>query len=88
MATTPATYANLLHHMIPEAYNGDQNLEDFIVDCRRFFEISKIEGEIQSILVKGFISKELIAIYESVDSKITNFEERLKIAFQKPSSLI
>ena len=74
--------------MIPEAFNGQQDINKFITDCNRFFEISKIEGDVQNVFVKGLLAKDLISIYEAVDPKITKFDERLKAAFEKPSSLI
>ena len=83
-----ATYANFLNHMIPEAFNGQLDIKEFITDCNRFFEISKIEGDVQNVFVKGLLAKDLISIYEAVDPKITKFDERLKAAFEKPSSLI
>ena len=84
MATTPSAINNLA----PQMYNGDGDLEQFITDCQRFFEVSQISDTLQPLVVKAFIHRDLLATYENVDSKIFNFVDRLRKAFKRPTSLI
>ena len=82
MATMPY---NILS---PNIYDGYNDLEQFIIECQRFFEVSQVNETIQALVMKAFINKDILSKYEAVDEKITNFAERLRKAFKKPSSLI
>jgi len=84
MATTP----NVINNLAPTIFDGHNDLEQFITDCNRFFQVSQIQEGIQSLFVKAFINKDLISTYEAVDEKITNFADRLRKAFKRPTSLI
>ena len=84
MATTPS----IVNNLAPKIFDGNSDLEDFIGDCQRFFEVCQINESIQMLMVKAFIGRDLLATYEAVDSKIVDFAERLRKAFKKPTSLI
>lgn len=84
MATTQV----LINRLVPDVFDGRMDLETFIMDCRRFFDIANIEENARGLMIKTMINRELIPIYEAVEINITGFEERLRKAFQKPSSLI
>ena len=85
MATLGNSY---IQNLIPETYDGSRDLEDFIKECDRFFEVTKVEQEAKPILIKAFIQKELLPLYEKIDKKIETYEERLRKAFEKPTNLI
>jgi len=63
-------------NLVPKTYNGENNLEEFIEECRRFFEVSGTDPNLKGIMVKAFLSRDLIPVYEQVDPNIVEFEER------------
>ena len=52
MATTPNIFTNL----IPETYDGSQDVKNFITDCRRFFTVSNTPEETRCIYVVAFLA--------------------------------
>ena len=83
-----ATTASVIGNLAPKVYDGSQDIEEFIADCQRFFEVAQINEAIQATIVKAFVDRDMLATYETVDSKITDFKDRLRKAFKRPSSLI
>jgi hypothetical protein len=71
---------------VPRLFDGTSDLEEFIKDCCRFFEVTKIGKKDQINLTRGFIVRDLLPMYEAIQDG--NFDERLRKAFQKPSSLM
>jgi len=47
MATTP----NYLQNLVPVTYAADSDLEEFIKECKRFFEVSGTDQHLQGILM-------------------------------------
>lgn len=76
----------LVSRLLPERFYRGDNLEEFITDCQRFFNATNTGLKMQKILVTTLLDKSLLDEYEAADGK--SFEEKLRNAFQKPSSLI
>lgn len=88
MATTNFTKMKIAESMVPTIFQGDEDLDIFIADCKRYFELCGLDEGNQSLMVKCLIRRDLLPIYEGVIDRGQSFEEKLKEAFQKPSSLI
>ena len=73
--------------MIPERLRRNDDIETFIKDCQRFFELAQIPKKRQEIFIQMLMEKEMIAEYEAIDSSITGFEARLRKAFKKEKTL-
>ena len=86
MATT--TNQILLERMLPDHFTMDSDLEMFITDCKRFFEMANMSEDCQSLMVKTMMDRNLVPIYEAVEKSVTGFDERLRKAFQKPQTLL
>jgi hypothetical protein len=54
MATTQIT-----NNVIPTTFNGGDDVETFITECRRYFEICSIKGKMQINFVKCLMSRRL-----------------------------
>jgi len=74
--------------MIPSIFQMDDDLETFIADCKRYFELCGLDESTQSLMVKCLIRRELLPIYEAIEERGQSFDEKLREAFQKPTSLI
>jgi len=79
---------NLVNKMIPDVYDGRGDIDIFINECKRYFELCGLSQENQNMMIKCLIARDMLPIYESVDVKHVNFEDRLRAAFKKPTSLI
>ena len=90
MATTQtnAVRMNIAGNMVPSIFNGTNDLEGFIEDCTRYFKICGLEEDSQSMMVKCLISRDILPIYEAIPERNQSFAEKLREAFEKPSSLI
>lgn len=90
MATTNTnlTKMKIAEQMIPSIYQGDDDLEEFIQDSKRYFELCGLDEGNQSMMVKCLIRRDLLPIYEAVQDRGQKFDERMREAFQKPTSLI
>ena len=64
------------------------DLEKFIRECERYFRVTDIAEAQRNLFVICFLNKELIEVYEKVDSKIDNYKDRLRKAFDRPASLV
>ena len=87
-ATIPDATNLLIDRMLPEQYNLSMDLDIFIEECRRYFQLTNMDEMTKSLIVKTLLQKELVKTYEAVDELIIDFEERLRKAFDKPKSLI
>ena len=88
MATTNLTKMKIAETMIPAVFQGEEDLDIFIEDCKRYFELCALDEASQGIIIKCLIRRDLLPIYEAVKDVGQTFEERMREAFQKPSSLI
>jgi hypothetical protein len=73
------------NNVLPRTFEESSDVEEFIIDCKRYFEIFGIKGAIQVNFVKCLMKRELIPVFEEVQTG--TFDERLRMAFKKPSSL-
>ena len=87
MATTPVSYSILHLAKKPEIYVCGDDLDDFLEECHRFFEITQTPTELRNMYIKVFLSKEAQQLYEEVASDISDYQERCKIAFDKSRNL-
>ena len=87
MATLAASQ-NLIDRLLPDQYDGRVDIEEFIQDCQRFFDVANMDDNMRNIMIKTLMNRELIPIYEAVENNIVGYEARLRKAFQKPSSLV
>ena len=67
MATLTSTNQILLERLLPDKLTSRSDLEVFITECRRFFEISNMTEEIQSLMVKTLMDRSLVPVYEAVE---------------------
>ena len=91
MATTPNIQymkMDISRNLIPEIYQGEGDIEEFITECQRYFQLCGLQREQQGIMVQCLISRDLIPIYAAVEERNQGFEEKLREAFKKPTSLI
>lgn len=78
----------IVNKMIPDVYDGRYEIETFIEECKRYFQLCGLDQDNQNMMIKCLISRDILPIYEAVDVKFINFEDRLREAFKKPSTLI
>ena len=78
----------MINKMIPDIYDGSVDVEIFIGECKRYFQLCGLEQSSQGMMIKCLISRELLPIYEAIEEDETCFEDRLKKAFKKPTTLI
>ena len=90
MATTTTDFSRMkiAEIMIPEIYQGTQDVENFIADCNRYFDLCGLDDLNRNMIVKCLIRRDLLPVYEPVPEKNQGFEKKLREAFQKPASLI
>ena len=90
MATTTSdlTKWKIAEAMTPRIFQRNDNLEEFITDCSRFFDLCGLEEQARCLMVKCFLSKELLPAYEAVQEIRQSFDKKIREAFQKPASLI
>ena len=58
MATTPDATNLLIGRMLPEQYNLSMDLDIFIEECRRFFQLTNMDEMTKSLIVKTLLQKE------------------------------
>lgn len=82
MATTPM----LQFIRPPEVYEIGNEIEKFIEETDRFFELTQTAEEHRGLFVKAFLSTEATRKYEIVEG-CENYKERLQVSFSKPANL-
>jgi hypothetical protein len=90
MATTPGQtvpYALSAFVPTPKTYNIGDNVEEFLEEMNRFYELTQIQGPLQNTFIKAFLSAEAVKKYEMVDESIENYSERTRKAFEIPQNL-
>lgn len=85
VANMATTIANFIKP--PETYDMDSDVEDFILETERFFEMTNIVDEYRSKFVKAFLSINSTKKYELTNETL-HYTERLRNAFAKNRSLI
>ena len=69
----------------PEQFNPKDDLEKFIIELKRFIELTQQPREFEETLVKAFLAIELLPIYEATEGR--GFEEKLRKAFEPKMNL-
>ena len=82
MATIPNS---IMDRLLPNLYHRGDNLEQFIAQCTRYFDLLNKSKKNRERLIYGMIEEELLEEYESTAGKAEGFENRLRLAFQKTS---
>jgi len=86
MVTTPVD--PLAERLLPKMLNRSDDLETFIKQCQRYFDILAKPKKIREALIYAMIEEDLIADYERTAAQGDGFESRLRIAFGKPKDII
>jgi Zinc knuckle len=71
----------------PETFQRNGDLDNFILELKRFFELTQQPPEFQETLTKAFLSVELVTQYEETQSTTEGFEDRLRKAFEPKKNL-
>ena len=87
MATTPMD-AELIRSFRPENFRRGDDLDTFIKNCERYFEIIQASPEMKTCLIPAFLDEHLREEYEVVDEKIVGYQERLRKAFSSTSTMM
>lgn len=77
----------VLERIIPQQFRRNDDVEEFIVDCERFFTLGEIPEKSRAAMMMALIDKELIADYEKTPAEL-DYKERLRGAFAKRSTLM
>ena len=80
--------AFLMERFRPKRYKKNQEIEEFIKECERYFKLTKVSKEMKEAIVIGCLDDEAIIIYEKVKEETKDYAERLRIAFKKRSSVL
>ena len=51
MATLSASQ-NLIDRLLPDQYDGRVDIEEFIQDCQRFFDVANMDDNMRNIMIK------------------------------------
>ena len=95
MATIGSSCNRFLEELRPTTFRRGDNLERFIKECEEYFEyyfqqefdVAK-KKKAQVYMTKILIDRDLRDTYMGVDSTIIDFQERLRIAFGKKSTIL
>ena len=71
----------------PETFQRNGDLDNFILELKRFFELTQQPPEFQETLTKAFLLVELVTQYEETQSTTEGFEDRLRKAFEPKKNL-
>ena len=92
MATTTTntdfTKMKIAESMIPGIFQADDDVDIFIQECNRYFDLCGFDDVSRNLVIKCLIKRELLPIYEAVPEKGQGFEKKLREAFLKPASMI
>ena len=86
MATTPGHSLNSFVPT-PKTFNIGDNIEEFLEEIERFYQLTETRGPLQNTFIKAFLSTEAIKSYESVDENIEDYAARCRKAFEEPASI-
>lgn len=87
MATALPGLPSLIDRMAPGNLRRGDCIETFVRQCERFFQTAGIKENVQGIMVKAFISNEMLEEYEKTDEQL-KFQDRLREAFVEKTSVI
>ena len=87
MVTLADTH-NLIDRLLPNQHDGRVDVEEFIQDCQRFFDVANMNDNTRNIIIKTLMNKKLNWIHEAVENNIVGYKARLRKAFQESSSLV
>ena len=95
MATISANFDRFLEELRPNTYRKGDDLEAFIKECEEYFDMylqSEFDREIRRkkkvYMTKGMIDRELRQTYSAVDPSITEYQDRLRTAFGRKSTIL
>ena len=75
---------SITNRLIPDMFQIGEDLEKFISRCRRYFEAAEINQKKWQTCIYSMIHEDLLEAYENTAGKADNFEDRLRLAFEKP----
>lgn len=77
----------ILSRLVPEKYRRGDDIEQFIKNCNRYFDICKTTKTMRNLVVIALLDQSMIAQYEAVPEEIKDYDQRLRKAFGKKRSL-
>ena len=80
--------AFLMERFRPKRYKKNDDIEEFIKECQRYFNLTKVKKEMQEPIVIGCLDDEAIIIYEKMKGTSRDYTERLREAFQRKTTII
>jgi len=86
MATTSVD--PLAERLLPKMLSRSDDVEKFIKQCQRYFDILAKPKKIREALIYAMIEEDLIADYERTVAQGDGFEARLRIAFGRPKDVV
>ena len=75
MATTQGMRMKIVDHLDPAIFNSGDNVEEFIVDSKRYFEMCGLDENSQELMIKCLIARDILPVYEAVSEKGQMFEK-------------
>jgi len=90
IANNSTSQRNLLSEALkPQMFHLGDDIEKFILQCERFFELNGIPKTLRGLAVVALIDPKSRNRYESIDQKThKNYEDRLRKAFSKQKSFV
>ena len=86
MATTSSDF--FLKQLKPSTFRKGDDVEKFIKKCEKFFKFYRHSAAEKDILIELFLDDDLQSAYSRVDENIKGYQERLRKAFGKQSTLL
>ena len=71
----------------PRTFNIGDNVEEFLEEIERFYELTETPDQVQKTFIKAFLSPEAAKLFEEVDQTIENYSEKCRKAFEEPSNI-
>lgn len=86
MATTPG---HMLNSFVPtpKTFNIGDDIEEFLEEISRFYELTMTQGPVQRTFIKAFLSSDAVKLYEAVDDSIDDYAQRCRRAFEEPANI-
>lgn len=85
MATTPGHLNSFVP--TPKIFNVGDNIEEFLEEIQRFYELTGIQGPLQKTFIRAFLSADAAKLYEAIEDSIEDYKERFRKAFQEPADI-
>ena len=85
MATTPGHLNSFVP--TPKIFNVGDNIEEFLEEIQRFYELTGIQGPLQKTFIRAFLSADAAKLYEAIEDSVEDYKERFRKAFQEPADI-